>query len=124
VDGHPHAQGEGGLALPDRLAPVVAALVGGDAVVGVEPVEGLFGISDRVAGEVGVGMGELGGQAGVVVAVAGVQVAAEAAGDLVDGPVAELMAADGGRGLQVLQQLAVAGAGLAGWVWWPVWGGV
>jgi hypothetical protein len=46
------------------------------------------------------------------VAVAGVQVAAEAAGDLVHGPVAELMAADGGRGLQVLQQLAVAGDGL------------
>jgi hypothetical protein len=47
-------------------------------------------------------MGELVGQAGVVVAVAGVQVAAEAACDLVEGPVAELMAAEGSRGLQVL----------------------
>jgi hypothetical protein len=49
----------------------------------------------------------------VVVAVAGVQVVAEATGDLVDRPVAELMAAEGDRGLQVLQQLAVAGVGLA-----------
>ena len=79
---------------------------------------------DWVALEVGVGVGELGGQAGVVVAVAGVQVTAEAAGDLVNGPVAELMTAEGGRGLQVLQQLAVAGDGMAGRVWWPGWGGV
>jgi hypothetical protein len=50
-------------------------------------------------------VGGLGGQAGVVVAVAGVQVAAEAARDLVDRPVPELVAAEGGRGLQVLQQL-------------------
>jgi hypothetical protein len=70
-----------------------------------------------------VGVGELGGQVGVVVALAGVQVAAEAAGDLVEGPVAELMAADGGRGLQVLQQLPVASDGPAGRVWWPVWAG-
>jgi hypothetical protein len=55
------------------------------------------------------------------VAVAGVQVAAEAAGDLVEGPVAELMAADGGRGLEVLQQLALAGVGLSGRVWWAGW---
>jgi hypothetical protein len=79
---------------------------------------------DRVAVEVGVGVGELGGQAGVVVAVAGVQVAAEAIGDLVGRPVAELVAAEGDRGLEVLQQLPVVGDGLAGRVWWPVWGGV
>jgi hypothetical protein len=68
------------------------------------------------------------GQAGVVVAVAGVQVTAEAGGDLVDWPVAELMTAEGGWGLQVLQQLcsALYGVGvllLAG-VWRPGWGGV
>jgi hypothetical protein len=96
---------------------VAAALVSGHAIVGIEPVEGAFGITDRVAGEVGVGVGELGGQAGVVVAVAGVQVAAEAAGDLVEGPVAELVAAEGSRGLQVRQQLVVASDGLAGRVW-------
>jgi hypothetical protein len=43
------------------------------------------------------------GQAGVVVAVTGVQVTAEAVGDLVDRPVAELMAAPDGWGLQVFQ---------------------
>jgi hypothetical protein len=102
------------------LAAVVAGLVGGHAVVGVEPVEGPFGLADGVAVELGVGVGELGGQAGVVVAVAGLEVAAEAAGDLVEGPVGELMAADGGRGLQMLQ-LAVAGDGLAVRVWWPSW---
>jgi hypothetical protein len=64
----------------------------------------------------------------VVVAVAGVKVAAEAVGDLVDGPVAELMTAEGGWGLQVLQQLcsALYGVGvllLVG-VWRPGWGGV
>jgi hypothetical protein len=57
----------------------------------------------------------------VVVAVAGVQVAAEATGDLVLGPVAELMAAEGSRSLQVLQQLPVAGAGLAVRVWRSGW---
>jgi len=64
---------------------------------------------------------ELIGEAGVVVAVAGVQVAAEAAGDLVDGPLSELMAADGRRGLQVLEQLPVAGDGMAGRVWRSGW---
>jgi hypothetical protein len=49
----------------------------------------------------------------VVVAVAGVQVAAEAVGDLVDRPVAELVAALGGRGLQVRQQLSAAVQGVA-----------
>jgi hypothetical protein len=49
-----------------------------------------------------VGVGELGGQTGVVMVVAGIQVTAEAAGDLVEGPVAELMTAEGSRGLQVL----------------------
>jgi hypothetical protein len=61
-----------------------------------------------------VGVGELGGQAGVVVAVAGIQITAEAAGDLIDRPVAELMPAESGRGLQVLQQLLVAGDVMAG----------
>jgi hypothetical protein len=107
----------GGLPLPDGLAAVVAALVGGDPVVGIQPVEGVFGVADRVALEVGVGVAELGGEAAVVVAVAGVQVAAEAAGDLVERPVAELMPAEGGRGLQMLPQLAVADDGLAGRVW-------
>jgi hypothetical protein len=54
-------------------------------------------------------------------AVAGVQVAVEAAGDLVEGPVAELVAAEGSWGLQVLQQLPVAGDGLAGRVWRLGW---
>jgi hypothetical protein len=72
-------------------------LVGGDAIVRVEPVEGLLGVADGVPGEVRMGVGELGGQAGVVVAMACVKVAAEAAGDLVNGPVAELMLADDGR---------------------------
>jgi hypothetical protein len=53
----------------------------------------------------------------VVVAVAGVQVAAEAAGDLIDGPVAELMPAEGGWGLQVLEQLHAVVGGLAVEVW-------
>jgi hypothetical protein len=121
VDGHADLQGQGGLAVADRLTSVLAALVGGDPELGIEPVEGAFGVADRVAVEVGVGVGELGGQAGVVVAVAGVQVAAEAAGDLVLWPVAELGASEGGRGLQVLQQLPVAGDGLAGRVWRSGW---
>jgi len=49
-----------------------------------------------------VAVAELVGEAGVVVAVAGVQVAAETAGDLVGWPVLELMAAQAGRGLEVL----------------------
>ena len=116
-------EGEGGFPLSDRLAAVVAALVGRDAVVGVEPVEGPLAVPHGVAGEFGVGVGEVVGQAGVVVAVAGVQVAAEAAGDLVNRPVAELMAAEGGRGLQMLQQLPTA-IGEAVGVWRPGWGGV
>jgi hypothetical protein len=99
-------------------------LVGGHAVVGVEPVEGPLVLADRVPGELWVGVGELGGQAGVVVAVAGVQVAAEAAGDLVEGPVAELVAAEGSRGLQVLQQLVPALEGVAVGVWRSAQGGV
>jgi hypothetical protein len=55
----------------DGLAAVVAALVSGHSVVGIQPVEGAFGVPDRVALEVGVGVAELGGQAEVVVAVAG-----------------------------------------------------
>jgi hypothetical protein len=114
-------QGQGGLPLPDRLVAVVAVLVGRHPIVRIQPIEGAFALADRVAGELGAGVRELGGQAGVVVAVAGVQVVAEATGDLVDRRVAELMAAEGDRGLQVLQQLAVAGVGLAVRVWWPGW---
>jgi hypothetical protein len=124
VHGHPDPEGESGFPLPDRLAAVVVVLVGRDAVVGVELVEGAFAVADEVPGAFGVGVSELGGQAGVVVAVAGVQVAAEAAGDLVNRPVAELMTAEGSRGLQVLQQLAVAGDGVAGRVWRSGWVGV
>jgi hypothetical protein len=103
-------------------------LVGGHAEGGVEPVEGLLGVADGVPLGVGVEVVEHVGQAGVVVAVAGVKVAAEAACDLVDWPVAELMTAEGGWGLQVLQQLCsaldgVGGLLLAG-VWWLGWGGV
>jgi hypothetical protein len=126
VDGHPDPEGEGGLAVADRLAAVEAALVGGHAELGVEPVEGLFGVADGVA--LGVGVVEHVGQAGVVVAVAGGQVTAEAGGDLVNGPVAELMTAPGGWGLQVFQQLVSAVLGVAvpflAGVWRPGWGGV
>jgi hypothetical protein len=121
-------QGQGGLAVTDGLAAVVAALVGGHPIVGVEPVEGLLGVADGVPLELGVGVAELVGQAGVVVAVAGFEVAAEAACDLVDGPVAELVAAPGGRGLQVRQQLRAVLLGVAvlllGRVWRSGWGGV
>jgi hypothetical protein len=57
VDGHPHPPGEGGLPVPDCSAPEVAALVGRDTEVGVEPVEGLLGVADGIALEVGVGVG-------------------------------------------------------------------
>jgi hypothetical protein len=59
------------------LAAVAVALVGGYAEVRVEPVEGLLGVADGVALEVGMGVDELVGEAGVV-AVAGVKVAAKA----------------------------------------------
>jgi hypothetical protein len=99
--------------LPDgRVGVVLAAVVDGVPLgvgVGVEVVEHV-------------------GQAGVVVAVAGVKVAAEAVGDLVEGPVAELMTAEGGWGLQVLQQLCSARSGVAvgllAGVWRLGWGGV
>jgi hypothetical protein len=109
VDGHPDPNGQGGFSLPDGLLSVLAALVSRHAIVGIQPVEGTFAVANGVPGEVGVGAGELVGQAGVVMAVAGIQVTAEAA--------------DGGRGLQVLQQLAVGGVGVAvrvwrlGWAW-------
>jgi hypothetical protein len=61
VDDHPHAQGEGGLPLPDRLPAVLIALVRGHAELRVKAVEGAFAVADRVAGEPGVGVGELGG---------------------------------------------------------------
>ena len=101
--------------------------ISGHPELRVEPVEGLLGVADDVP-LVGVGVVELVGQAGVVVAVAGVQVAAEAVGDLVDRPVAELVAAPGGRCLQVVQQLVLALEGvpvlfLPG-VWRPGWGEV
>jgi hypothetical protein len=56
VDGHPHPQGEGRFPLPDCLAAVAAALVGGDPVVGIQPVEGAFGVPDGVAFQVEVGV--------------------------------------------------------------------
>jgi len=58
VDGHPHPERKGGLPVADRLAAKVAALVGGHAVVGVEPVEGLLSLSHRVALEFGVECGK------------------------------------------------------------------
>jgi hypothetical protein len=53
-----------------------------------------------------------------------VQVTAEVAGNLVDRPVAELMAAEGGWGLQVLQQLVPAVGEMAVGGWWSGWGRV
>ena len=86
MDGHADPEGEGGLALVDGLAAVLAVLVGRDPVAGVESVEGLLGLALWVgAVDIGVAVAELVGQAGVVVAVAGVQVGAETAGDLVGG---------------------------------------
>jgi hypothetical protein len=101
----------------------------GNAVVGIEPVEGLLGAADGVALEVGMGVAEPVGEAGVVVVVAGVQVAAESVGDLVHRPLLEFVAAEGGWGLQVRQQLLVAVGQvpvLVGLVeFWQVgWGGV
>jgi ABC-type sugar transport system ATPase subunit len=75
VDGHPDPKDQGGLALGDIAMADVVEAVGGHAEGGVEPVEGLLGVADAVALEVGVGVAELVGQAGVVVAVADVQVA-------------------------------------------------
>jgi hypothetical protein len=49
VDGHPHAQGESGLALLNVAVTVVAALVGGDVELGVERVEDAFGVADGAA---------------------------------------------------------------------------
>jgi hypothetical protein len=72
VDGHPHAQGEGGLAVADGLAAEQAALVGGNPELGIQPVEDPLAPADGIPGAFGVGVGELVGQAGVVVAVAGV----------------------------------------------------
>ena len=45
VDGHPDAEGEGGLALGDVAVADAVGAVGGDAEVGVEPVEGLLGVA-------------------------------------------------------------------------------
>ena len=70
VDGHPHPQGQGGLALGDVAVADEVSAVGGHAIVGVEPVEGLLGgplgrpvvVVGRVAtvqlmGQVGVALG-------------------------------------------------------------------
>jgi hypothetical protein len=43
VDGHPHPQGEGGLALGDVAVADAVGAVGGDAEGRVELVEGLLG---------------------------------------------------------------------------------
>jgi hypothetical protein len=83
----------------------------------------LLGVADGVALKVGVGVGELGSQAGLVVAVASVQVAADDGGDPVDGPLSKLVAAEGSRGLQVLQQLPVAGDRPVVRVWRSGWPG-
>jgi hypothetical protein len=57
VDGHPHPEGEGGLPLVGGVVAVVAALVGRDAVVGIQPVEGALGLADGIAEQVGGGCG-------------------------------------------------------------------
>jgi hypothetical protein len=57
VDGHPDPQGEGGLPLADRLAAVVAALVGGNTELGVEPVESPLPLPHGIPGELGGGCG-------------------------------------------------------------------
>ena len=44
-DGDAGAEGQGGLAVPQGLVAVGVVGVGGDAVVGVEPVEGLLEIA-------------------------------------------------------------------------------
>jgi hypothetical protein len=73
----------------------------------------VLGVADGVRLDLGVGVVELVGLAGVVVAVAGVKVAAEAACDLVERPVA-----DGGRRRQARQGMAGGeadvGLGVAG----------
>jgi hypothetical protein len=113
------------------LATQRVALVGGDAVAGIQLVEGLLGVVFGVgASDGGVGVGErLVGRAGVVLAVAGLQVTAEAAGAGPGGPVLEFVAVHGRRGLQVLQQLLLARGELAVWVglaeaWLLGWVGV
>ena len=103
VDSDADPQGEGGLAGSDILAAPEVMGADGNAEVGVEPVEGLLAPARGVALDLWVGMGELVGQAGVVVAVAGVQIATEAVGDGVGRPLLELVAADSGRGLQMGQ---------------------
>jgi hypothetical protein len=60
VDRDPDPEGQGGLALAHGLAALVAVLVGGDPVAGVELVEGLLGVAFGVgASDVGVGVAEL-----------------------------------------------------------------
>ena len=81
VDGDSHPEGEGGLALGDVAVADAVSPVSGHPELGVEPVKGLLGVADGVPLEIGMAVAELIGEAGVVVAVAGVQVAAEAVGD-------------------------------------------
>ena len=52
VHGHPHAEREGGLPILQGSLAVGVVLVGGDPVVGVDPVEGLLG--SPLEGPVGV----------------------------------------------------------------------
>jgi hypothetical protein len=90
MDSHPHAQGEGRLAVADGSAAVGVVGVGGDTELRVEAVEGPLGLClphwvgvviDPVAmillvGQVGVGLGPgpdlgvIGGQVGDSVTVA------------------------------------------------------
>jgi hypothetical protein len=102
VDGDADAEGQGVLALLEVAVADAVGAVGGDAVLRVELVEGLFGVALGIGPvDVGVAVVELVVEAGVVVAVAGLEVAAEAAGDLVGRPVLEFVAALGGWGLEV-----------------------
>jgi hypothetical protein len=71
--------------------------VSGDSLV----AEGALGVTDGIP--FGVAVAERVGPAGVVVAVAGAQVGAEAACDALDRPVAELVPTDGSRVLEVRQ---------------------
>jgi hypothetical protein len=58
MHGHPHPEGQGGLAVPDRRTAVAVALVGGDPELGIQLVEDPLALADGVPGELGVGVGE------------------------------------------------------------------
>ena len=57
-DGDAGAEGQGGFAVAQGLVAVGVVGVGGDAVVGVEPVEGLLLLADSVAPDLGMGVAE------------------------------------------------------------------